>query len=116
MDFLNNSDMFQVVLTLPREVNNGEMLGRRFFMDFKRRFPSIDTIGEPEDWSSYHIRMKPIVVSFASLPLLKTVHYRYNRVTHILSLSFDKNAIPIEVRTFTQHIFNEATKCQKKKK
>jgi hypothetical protein len=116
MDFLSNEGMFEVLVELPREINNGEMLGRRFYTDFKRRFPSIDTIGEPADWSTYNIKMNPIVISFANLPLLQTVHYRYNKITNILSVSLDKDAIPLEVRTFTQHILNEATKWQKKKK
>jgi hypothetical protein len=116
MDFLNNKDMFEVVLELPRELTNGEILGRRFFTDFKKRFPSIDTIGEPSDWSSYSIRMWPLVISFATLPLLNSVHYVYNRNTNILTLFFNQNAVPIEVRTFTQHILNEAKKCQNKKK
>lgn len=116
MDFLQNTDMFEVVTELPRDITNGELLGRRFFTDFKKRFPAIDTVGEPTDWSSYNIRLSPIVLSFANLPLLKTVHYIYNRNTNMLKVSFNQDALPTEVRTFTQHIFNEAKKCQKKKK
>jgi hypothetical protein len=116
MDFLNDLMGFEIITELPRELTTEEILGRRFFTDFKRRFTCIDTIGEPETWTTYSIRMDPIVVSFANLPLLTTVRYKYNKVTNILNLTFEKDALPIEVRTLTQHIFNEAHKWQKKKK
>lgn len=114
MDLLNNG--FETVDTLPRELNSNEVLGRRFYTDLKRRYPKIDTIGEPSDWSSYKIIIDPYTISFANLPLLTTIRYCYNRVTNVIDLHFEDNCLPVEVRTLTQHFFKEIKPWQKKKK
>lgn len=116
MDFLNPALGFEPVSELPRELSTNEILGRRFYSDVKRRFPKIDTVGEPANWASYEIRLDPIQVDFANLPLLSTVRYCYNRTTNKLKLTFEQDTLPLEVRTLTQHIFKEADKWQKKKK
>ncbi len=116
MDFLNPALGFEPISELPRELSTNEILGRRFYSDVKRRFPKIDTVGEPANWASYEIRLDPIRVDFAKLPLLSTVRYCYNRQTNKLKLTFEQDTLPLEVRTLTQHIFREADKWQKKKK
>lgn len=115
MDFLN-SEAFQVIDKLPREITNEELLGRRFYTDIKRRHPKLDTIGEPECWSTYSLRMDPYTISFETLPLLSTVRYRYNKLTNVIRLQFEQDCLPIEVRTLTQHFFKEIEAWQKKKK
>lgn len=116
MDLVNKQLGFETVTELPRELSTGELLGRRFYTDFKRRFPKVDTIGEPADWSSYKIRLGPVRLDFATLPLLSSVRYCYNRQTNVLQLMFQPDVLPLEVRTLTQHVFKEADKWQKKKK
>ncbi len=114
MDFIS-SPAFEVVGELPRELKNNELLGRRFYTDLKRRYPKLDTIGEPADWANYQIILDPYTVSFATLPLLSTIRYRYNRVTNKLNLHFEEECLPLEVRTLTQHFFKEIEQWQKKK-
>lgn len=114
MDLLSNG--FEIITELPRELKTEEILGRRFYVDIKRRYPKLDTIGEPADWSNYRIILDPYVVSFETLPLLSTVRYRYNKLTNIISLHFEQDCLPIEVRTLTQHFFKEIETWQKKKK
>ncbi len=108
--------MFSVVEELPRELRTEEILGRKFYTDLKRRYPKLDTIGEPEDWSNYFIRMDPYSISFETLPLLSTIRYRYNKITNTMSLHFESECLPVEVRTLTQHFFKEIEQWQKKKK
>jgi hypothetical protein len=107
---------FETVSELPRELSTNEILGRRFYTDLKRRYPKLDTIGEPEDWSNYKMILDPYMVSFETLPLLSTIRYRYNRITNKLDLRFEENCLPLEVRTLTQHFFKEIEQWQKKKK
>jgi hypothetical protein len=114
MDFIS-SPAFEVVQELPRELKNSELLGRRFYTDLKKRYPKIDSIGEPSDWSRYTIRMDPYLISFATLPLLSTIRYRYSRVTNKLDLHFEEECLPLEVRTLTQHFFKEIEQWQKRK-
>lgn len=114
MDLLNKG--FEEIIELPRDLRNEEILGRRFYVDIKRRYPKLDTIGEPEDWSNYRIILDPYKISFADLPLLTTVRYKYNKITNIVSLQFEPGILPLEVRTLTQHFFKEIQLWQKKKK
>jgi hypothetical protein len=114
MDLLNKG--FEEIIELPRDLRNEEILGRRFYVDIKRRYPKLDTIGEPEDWSNYRIILDPYKISFGDLPLLTTVRYKYNKITNIVSLQFEPGILPLEVRTLTQHFFKEIQLWQKKKK
>lgn len=114
MDLLNNG--FIVIEELPRELTSKEILGRRFYTDIKRKYPKIDTIGEPSDWSTYSLNIDPYTISFANLPLLSTIRYRYNKVTNVIELQFENDCLPIEVRTLTQHFIKEIETWQKKKK
>lgn len=114
MDLLDNG--FEVVTEIPRDLRNEEILGRRFYTDVKRRYPKIDTIGEPEDWSNYRIILDPYVISFETLPLLSTIRYAYNRLTNVVTLRFEECILPLEVRALTQHFFKEIETWQKKKK
>ena len=115
MDFIE-SEAFEIIAEFPREITNEELLGRRFYTDIKRRYPKLDTIGEPPYWHTYSLRMDPYTISFETLPLLSTVRYRYNKLTNIISLQFEQDCLPIEVRTLTQHFFKEIETWQKKKK
>ena len=115
MDFINNNG-FEPVMELPREIKTSELLGRRFYYDLKRRYPKLDSIGEPSNWSKYSLIMDPYKISFATLPLLSTIRYRYNIVTNVIDLHFEDDCLPIEVRTLTQHFFKEIQLWQKKKK
>jgi hypothetical protein len=114
MDLLSNG--FEEIAELPRDLRNEEILGRKFYVDIKRRYPKLDTIGEPEDWSNYRLILDPYHISFEALPLLSTIRYKYNKITNILSLQFEPGILPIEVRTLTQHFFKEIEQWQKKKK
>jgi hypothetical protein len=113
MDLLNYG--FESVTELPREITTQELLGRRFYTDLKKRYPKLDSVGEPEDWSNYSIDLGPYVVSFATLPLLSSIRYRYNRNTNIVKLTFESHCAPLEVRTLTQHFYKEIEQWQKKK-
>lgn len=114
MDLLSNG--FEEIIELPRDLKTEEILGRKFYVDIKKRYPKLDTVGEPNDWSKYKIILDPYVVSFETLPLLSTVRYSYNRITNIVSLHFEQDILPLEVRTLTQHFFKEIETWQKKKK
>ncbi len=114
MDFLTYEG-FETSDDLPRELRTEEILGRRFYTDLKRRYPKLDSIGEPSDWSKYSLIMDPYSISFATLPLLSTVRYRYNKLSNVIDLHFEQDCLPLEVRTLTQHFFKEIEQWQKRK-
>jgi hypothetical protein len=114
MDLLNHG--FEVHTELPRELNTSELLGRRLYVDLKNRFPKIDTIGEPQDWSNYVIFLGPYRVSFEHFNWQPGIRYCYSKDTNLLKITYTDNALPIESRTLTQHLLKEIYKWQKKKK
>jgi hypothetical protein len=107
---------FELCHSLPRELNTSELLGRRLYVDLKNRFPRLDTVGEPADWSSYSIRLDPYRISFEKFVQQNGIRYRHVVNDNILNINYSLAATPIESRTLTQHLINEITKWQKKQK
>lgn len=106
---------FETLTELPRELMVNELLGRRLFVDLKKRFPKLDTVGEPARWDCYVIDLGPYRVDFSNFNLQAGIRYVYNRNTNQLLLTYTEQATPIESRTLTQHLMNEINRWQKKK-
>lgn len=115
MVILNNNLGFEVTYSIDRELPTNELLGRRAYLQLNKILPNISTIGEVEDWSNYTVKLpKNIVISFANFKAIDNINYIYSRKSNTIHLKFSLKVTPIEARTFSQHLFNEVTKCQRK--
>lgn len=116
MDLLNESLGFTEIPEIPRELRTNELLGRRVFVELNKFYPRIHTKGEVTNWEQYSVYLEDSRISFKDLPYLETIHYRYNLVTNILSLTFEEECSFLEGRTLTKHLQKEIQKWQKKRK
>lgn len=111
MDFTNG---FEIITELPRELSTQELLGRRVYREVKTKFPKIDTVGEPSDWSEYTLHLGPYQISFEKMPLLDGIRYRYLVKHNTVFLTFTEHCQPLEARTLTKHLIGEFERVQRK--
>lgn len=111
-----NSSESEIVYTLERDLPTNELIGRKFFKDLNKWFPTVcladDTPHEKQYWGAYTILVPKLLKVTNLSDSSISVSSFSNKNKHYLVLSFkpqdpNNTDLPIKSRTLLQNILTQ---------